>query len=92
MDSRYKRIEVNTEVKVNDIGIFYGLGWDDAFPSVPLVTSYEDFIPDLVVSKPRVYKWNGMSKILLICDVKGSYNSGSMHGNFIQVAPGLPRA
>ncbi len=43
MDSRYKRTQVMHEIKINDPGMFYGIGSeDDAFPSVPLLASFRD--------------------------------------------------
>jgi hypothetical protein len=42
MDSRYKPAEVKHSVTIKDVGVFYGIGPDDdAFPSVPLLASYQ---------------------------------------------------
>jgi hypothetical protein len=43
MDASYKVHKVSYDVEVKDAGIFYGIGEeDDAFPSVPLVASFQD--------------------------------------------------
>ncbi len=41
IDGRYKRAEIPTRIDVKDPEPFYGIGVDDAFPSVPLAASYK---------------------------------------------------
>ena len=42
MDSRYRRIDPEYRFRVTDMGHFYGIGeHEDAFPSVPLLASYQ---------------------------------------------------
>jgi len=41
-DGKYKAVKSNSKVVVVDQGIFYGIGReDDAFPSIPLVSSFK---------------------------------------------------
>ena len=43
MDSKYKPVELKSNIDVKDPGIFYGIGnEDDAFPSVPLVAKFKN--------------------------------------------------
>ena len=42
VDKRYKPREIDFDIEITNQGMFYGVGEeDDAFPSVPLVTSFE---------------------------------------------------
>jgi polysaccharide biosynthesis protein PslG len=42
VDKRYKPREIDFDIEITNQGMFYGIGEeDDAFPSVPLVTSFE---------------------------------------------------
>jgi hypothetical protein len=42
IDKSYVPIDIQSETKVTDPGIFYGIGpWEDAFPSVPLVACFQ---------------------------------------------------
>ena len=38
----YKAHQFKYKFNIIDQGIFYGIKWDDAFPSVPLMASYEN--------------------------------------------------
>lgn len=39
-NAAYQPVLFDYKMQVNDEGTFYGIKWDDAFPSVPLLTSY----------------------------------------------------
>jgi hypothetical protein len=40
-EATYQPFSFDHKIEVNDEGAFYGIKWDDAFPSVPLLASYQ---------------------------------------------------
>jgi Beta-glucosidase/6-phospho-beta-glucosidase/beta-galactosidase len=39
-DATYKPCSLDNKIRINSEGAFYGIKWDDAFPSLPLLASY----------------------------------------------------